>query len=99
MQRLIVKCEESANWLEFSYILKLVRIICIIPLPPMKHCELIDILISRLWSVISLITSGLLGNEHGIPDFPLQQWLRERAAVFLYTHVTCLVIRSTMMPC
>ena len=73
MQRINAMCEESANWLEENYILKLVRIICIILLPPNQRCELIDILSIRLCSVyvILLITCGLLANKRGIPEFPL----------------------------
>jgi len=33
----------------------------------------------------------LLGNEHGIIAFHLQQWLRERSTLLNYTHITCLV--------
>ena len=29
----------------------------------------------------------LLGNEHGIIVFPLQQWLSERATVLRYTYI------------
>jgi len=49
--------------------------------------------------VISLITSGLLGNKHDSTEFPLQQWLRERAAMFLYTYIVCLATRSSMISC
>jgi hypothetical protein len=48
----------------------------------------------RLIYVILLITSMLLGNEHGIIAFHLQQWSLERATLLSYTH-----IRTRTKPC
>jgi hypothetical protein len=70
---------------------------CIIPLLSDWNYELIETLsmiLARLLylvHVIALSTSVLLGNEHGIIEFPLQQRLRERAAVLRYTYITCLL--------
>lgn len=49
--------------------------------------------------VILLITSGLLGNEHRMPEYRMQKLLRERAKMFLYTYISRLAIRNSMMSC
>ena len=36
-----------------------------------------------------LFISMLLGNEQGIIEFPLQQWLRERTKILCYMYITC----------
>jgi hypothetical protein len=48
-----------------------------------------------MWSVyvISLITSVLLGNEQDSTEFPLQQWLRERAKMLRYTYMAWLLVK------
>ena len=59
--------------------------------------EILSIIHIRLYGrlclayVILQVTSMLLGNEHGIIEFPLQQWLRERAAMSHYTYIACFV--------
>jgi len=40
---------------------------------------------------ILLITSMLLGDEHRIIAFRLQQWLCERSTLLNYKHIVCLV--------
>jgi hypothetical protein len=73
---------------------------CIILLPANINYDLTEILsiihirlYGRLCLVylISQVTSMLLGDENGIIEFPLQQWLRERAAVSHYTYIACFV--------
>lgn len=64
------------------------RIIRVIRLPADGTCEITDELSvfyiglqARLWlvHVISLRTAMLVGNGRPIFEFPLRQWLRERA--------------------
>jgi hypothetical protein len=86
-------------WIQF--LLKLVHIICIILLPVNWHCELTEVvsvssirLYGWLWLVyvILLMTSTLLGSEHGITEFSLQRWLYECATVLCHKCLVCLPV-------